>query len=174
MQERHVDILRNGGARICPATDSAEHFSEERARTCRLLRSKALIRDVKDRDGPVRRGWRRGSASSVLRASLAFNFGILPWEQSDPLNDATQLLKLWLDERGGSTPYEARQAVAQIRHFIEVHGDSRFDDITTPDPDRKPVANRAGFRRESWRRPALAHSCRRSGATKSAPESILE
>jgi uncharacterized protein (DUF927 family) len=29
-----------------------------------------------------------------------------------------------------------------------VHGDSRFDDITTPDPDRKPVANRAGFRRD--------------------------
>ena len=56
---------------------------------------------------------------------------------------------MWLDERGGgSAPYEVRQAIAQVRHFIEAHGDSRFDDITTPDPDRKPVANRAGFRRD--------------------------
>ncbi|HEY1783714.1 MAG TPA: hypothetical protein VGG79_25360 [Roseiarcus sp.] len=80
---------------------------------------------------------------------LGVQFGILPWEQSDALNDASELLKVWLDERGGgSAPYEARQAIAQVRHFIEAHGDSRFDDITTPDPDRKPVANRAGFRRD--------------------------
>jgi uncharacterized protein (DUF927 family) len=54
---------------------------------------------------------------------------------------------VWLDERGGASPHEARQAVAQVRHFIEAHGDSGFDDITTPDPDRKPEVNRAGFRR---------------------------
>ena len=31
--------------------------------------------------------------------------------------------------------------------WTQMHGDSRFDDIAMPDPDRKPVANRAGFRR---------------------------
>ena len=41
----------------------------------------------------------------------------------------------------------ARRAVAQVRHFLEAHGDSRFEDLgLTPDPDRKPVINRAGFR----------------------------
>jgi uncharacterized protein (DUF927 family) len=78
---------------------------------------------------------------------LGVQLGVLPWDQSDPLNDATELFQVWLEERGGAAPYEARQAVSQVRQFVEMHGDSRFDDVTTPDPDRKPVVNRAGFRR---------------------------
>lgn len=96
----------------------------------------SALRDVKDRHGQAAQRFGLVCAAG----ELGVQFGILPWEQSDPLNDATGLLKIWLDERGGgSTPYEARQAIAQVRHFIEAHGDSRFDDITTPDPDRKPV-----------------------------------
>jgi uncharacterized protein (DUF927 family) len=108
---------------------------------------RSALRDVKDRHGQAARVAQRFGLVCAA-GELGVQFGILPWEQSDPLNDATELLKVWLEERGGSTPYEARQAVAQVRHFIEAHGDSRFDDITTPDPDRKPVANRAGFRRD--------------------------
>jgi uncharacterized protein (DUF927 family) len=37
--------------------------------------------------------------------------------------------------------------VAQVRRFFEAHGDSRFDDITTMDPNRRPVGNRAGYRK---------------------------
>jgi uncharacterized protein (DUF927 family) len=108
----------------------------------------SALRDVKDRHGQAARVAQRFGLVCAA-GELGAQFGILPWEQSDPLNDATELLKVWLDERGGgSTPYETRLAVAQVRHFIEAHGDSRFDDITTPDPDRKPVANRAGFRRD--------------------------
>jgi uncharacterized protein (DUF927 family) len=108
----------------------------------------SALGDVKDRHGQAARVAQRFGLVCAA-GELGVQFGILPWEQSDPLDDATELLKIWLDERGGgSTPYEARQAIAQVRHFIEAHGDSRFDDITTPDPDRKPVTNRAGFRRD--------------------------
>ena len=108
---------------------------------------RSALRDVKDRHGQAARVAQRFGLVCAA-GELGVQFGILPWEQSDPLNDATQLLKVWLEERGGSTPYETRQAIAQVRHFIEAHGDSRFDDVTTPDPDRKPVVNRAGFRRD--------------------------
>jgi hypothetical protein len=37
-----------------------------------------------------------------------------------------------------------------------MHGDSRFDDVTTPDPDRKPVVNRAGFRQGAQILPTAA------------------
>ncbi|HWZ90057.1 MAG TPA: DUF927 domain-containing protein, partial [Polyangiaceae bacterium] len=108
----------------------------------------SALKDVKDRHGQAARVAQRFGLVCAA-GELGVQFGILPWEQSDPLNDATELLKVWLEERGGgSTPYEPRQSIAQVRHFIEAHGDSRFDDITTPDPDRKPVVNRAGFRRD--------------------------
>jgi putative DNA primase/helicase len=107
----------------------------------------SALKDIKERHGQAARVAQRFGLVCAA-GEFGVQFGILPWEQGDTLNDATELLKIWLDERGGSTPYETRQAIAQIRHFIEAHGDSRFDDITTPDPDRKPVANRAGFRRD--------------------------
>jgi putative DNA primase/helicase len=86
-------------------------------------------------------------------------FGILPWEQSDAFNDAMELFKAWLETRGGGAPYEARQAVAQVRHFIEAHGDSRFEKLVSlkdddrrtcadlRDPDARSPLNRAGYRK---------------------------
>jgi putative DNA primase/helicase len=107
---------------------------------------RSALRDIKDRHGQVARVAQRFGLVCAA-GELGVQLGILPWEQSDPLNDATALFETWLEERGGAAPYESRQAVAQVRQFIEMHGDSRFDDITLPDPDRKPVVNRAGFRR---------------------------
>jgi putative DNA primase/helicase len=55
--------------------------------------------------------------------------------------------------------YEARQAVAQVRHFIEAYGDSRFEKLVSlkdedratfadlRDPDARSPLNRAGYRR---------------------------
>jgi uncharacterized protein (DUF927 family) len=107
----------------------------------------SALRDVKDRHGQAARVAQRFGLACAA-GELGVQLGILPWEQSDPLKDATELFENWLDERGGAAPYEARQAIAQVRQFIEMHGDSRFDDITIRDPDRKPVVNRAGFRRD--------------------------
>ena len=133
----------------------------------------SALKDVKDRHGQAARVAQRFGLVYAA-GELGVQFGILPWEQSDSLNDATELLKVWLDERGGgSGPYEARQAVAQVRHFIEAHGDSRFDDITTPDPDRKPVANRRASA-EIKAKPDAGSFRRRSGAMRAAPVSMLE
>ena len=107
---------------------------------------RSALRDIKDRHGQAARVAQRFGLVCAA-GELGVQLGMLPWEQSDPLNDATALFEIWLEERGGAAPYEARQAVGQVRQFIEMHGDSRFDDITTPDPDRRPVVNRAGFRR---------------------------
>jgi putative DNA primase/helicase len=146
MQERHVDMLRDGGPPIVRRL-IAENISARNVREHVEAFVRSALGDVKDRHGQAARVAQRFGLVCAA-GELGVQFGILPWEQSDSLHDTTELLKVWLDERGGSTPYETRQAIAQVRHFIEAHGDSRFDDITTPDPDRKPVANRAGFRRD--------------------------
>jgi uncharacterized protein (DUF927 family) len=83
----------------------------------------------------------------ALAGELAVQFGIVPWEGGSARETARWAFDYWLDARGGVIPYEARRAVAQVRHFIEAHGDSRFEDLDLPpDLDRKPVLNRAGFR----------------------------
>jgi uncharacterized protein (DUF927 family) len=83
----------------------------------------------------------------ALAGDLAVEFGIAPWEVGSAAGAARWAFDLWLEARGGVIPYEARRAIAQVRHFIEAHGDSRFEDLDLPsDPDRKPVVNRAGFR----------------------------
>jgi uncharacterized protein (DUF927 family) len=124
----------------------AENVSAEdvRERVDAFVRN--ALRDVKDPHGQAARVAQRFGLVCAA-GELGVQLEVLPWEQSAPLNDATELFQVWLEERGGAAPYEARQAVSQVRQFVEMHGDSRFDDVTTPDPDRKPVVNRAGFRR---------------------------
>ena len=51
----------------------------------------------------------------------------------------------WLSMRGGSEPAEARQAIRQVRLFIEQFGESRFDPLDQP--DARPSLNRAGWRK---------------------------
>jgi putative DNA primase/helicase len=49
--------------------------------------------------------------------------------------------------RGGTEPAEVRQAIDQVRLFIEQHGDARFEPVDVP--DQRPVVNRAGWRKGS-------------------------
>ena len=78
---------------------------------------------------------------------------------------ATRSTTRWSSSRYGlkgaavGAPYEARQAVAQVRHFIEAHGDSRFEKLVSlkdedrrtcadlRDPDARSPLNRAGCRK---------------------------
>jgi uncharacterized protein (DUF927 family) len=78
---------------------------------------------------------------------LAAEFGLVSWRSDLPGEDALELFKAWLATRGGAQPAEIKQMIEQVRRFIEAHGDARFDLIEPPDPDRKPVNNRAGWRR---------------------------
>jgi uncharacterized protein (DUF927 family) len=91
---------------------------------------------------------------------LAIEFGIVPWVENSLVADAMALFKAWLAERGGATPYEVRQIVAQVRHFIEANGEARFDDADPPkkklshtgseiEQEHRPVINRAGWRKGS-------------------------
>jgi uncharacterized protein (DUF927 family) len=78
---------------------------------------------------------------------FAVKFGLVAWPQGKSFGDGEALFSRWLDDRGGTGPAEVGQMIGVARHFLEAHGDSRFDDITTTDLDRRPVSNRAGYRK---------------------------
>ena len=71
-----------------------------------------------------------------------------------------------LKQRGGTEPAEIRQAIEQVRLFIEQHGECRF---AAPDgDDARSVNNRAGWRKGSGRS-ANGGCRRRSGGLRYAP-----
>jgi uncharacterized protein (DUF927 family) len=100
-----------------------------------------------------------GADGQVLRVAQRFGliacageiatiFGITPWQSGDASRACAWALRQWIDNRGGGEPAEVRQAIEQVRIFIEAHGDSRFEDLDMAEEleGRRPVLNRAGWR----------------------------
>ena len=72
---------------------------------------------------------------------------ILPWPEGEAMRAAGRCFRDWLAQRGGIEPAEERNAIAQVRHFIELHGASRFEPIGDGREHAEArVINRAGFR----------------------------
>ncbi|MGO2958786.1 MAG: DUF927 domain-containing protein [Acetobacter sp.] len=104
--------------------------------------------------GPV-----AGQVRSVVRrfglvsaaGELATAYGVLPWGQGEATQAAKTCFQSWLSERGGTDAAEDREAIEQVRAFIEQHGESRFallggesGDVENP---HARTISRAGFRR---------------------------
>ncbi|WGD29876.1 DUF927 domain-containing protein [Ancylobacter sp. WKF20] len=78
---------------------------------------------------------------------IAREAGTLPWPEGEAMRAAAQCFHNWLAQRGGIEPAEERNAIAQVRHFIEQHGASRFEPIgDVRDHAETRVINRVGFR----------------------------
>jgi putative DNA primase/helicase len=57
---------------------------------------------------------------------LASQFGIVPWPDGAATWGARVCFEAWLKARGGAGNQEPRDMLAQVRHFLELHGESRF------------------------------------------------
>jgi putative DNA primase/helicase len=104
------------------------------------------LEGVKDYHGQMARAALRFGLIATA-GKLAANFKIVPWSGKESVADAKELFKTWTEERRGSTPHEARQALLQARRHFEAHGAARYDLIEPIDLDRRPVPNRAGYRK---------------------------
>jgi uncharacterized protein (DUF927 family) len=85
---------------------------------------------------------------------LARDYGVLPWPEGEALRAAAACFSALLELRGGEGPAEDAAALAQVRGFIEAHGESRFTPLTRSALGEEPAApdvtrtiNRVGFRR---------------------------
>ena len=98
----------------------------------------------KNASGQAERMARR-FALVAAAGELATSFEITGWPLDEAVQAAGACFQAWLSARGGAERQEDKAALAQIRRFFELHGESRFsawdgDDVRT-------VANRAGVRR---------------------------
>ena len=76
-------------------------------------------------DGQVSRVVRR-FALVAAAGELATAFGIVPWESGNAIEAVGTCFGSWLEARGGIEPAEVTAGIAQVRLFIEMHGESRF------------------------------------------------
>ena len=95
-------------------------------------------------DGQARRVASR-FALIAAGGELATRFGLTGWPIGEAIEGAAVCYVAWLDRRGGAGCQETTMALAQVRHFIEAHGESRFSDLDKPSD--RPTINRAGYRR---------------------------
>jgi uncharacterized protein (DUF927 family) len=98
-----------------------------------------------DADGQVQRAAKRFALVGVA-GELARLWDVVPWAEGAALDGARALYSDWVAARGGTASAESETQIAQVRRFIEQHGESRFDP-TPAEPDTRPVHNRAGWRR---------------------------
>lgn len=94
-------------------------------------------------DGQVTRAAARLGLIAAA-GELATEWGIVPWQSGEATAAAARALTDWIEARGGVEGAEVRDAIAQVRRFIEAHGDARFEPLE-PKPER-PYLNRAGWR----------------------------
>lgn len=81
---------------------------------------------------------------------LATKLGITGWTPGESIVAAGRCFQDWLALRGGEGNHEERAMVAQVRGFLERHGEARFSDWGRPvskDDHAPRVVNRAGWRR---------------------------
>lgn len=83
---------------------------------------------------------------------MATDWGITGWPPGEAMQAAITCFKAWLQAFGGEGNREQRAMLEQVRHFLELHGESRFTDIerTVVDDNHTPrTMNKAGFREKN-------------------------
>jgi uncharacterized protein (DUF927 family) len=106
-----------------------------------------------DADGQVARVAARFGLITAA-GEVATAFGILPWPSGEATRSAARCFRDWLGERGGIEPAEVREGIAAVRRYIELHGASRFEPISSlapttgySEPIDQRIQNRVGFKR---------------------------
>lgn len=74
---------------------------------------------------------------------LATEYGITGWTPGESTAAANKCMNSWLALRGGVKAGDVTNGLLQVMHFLELHGESRFQDLDAAEPR---TLNRVGFR----------------------------
>lgn len=85
----------------------------------------------------------------AFAGELATDWGILPWPEGEATKAAVACFLAWLGARGGNGAMDIETGIAQVRGFIEAHGEGRFTHLHAGmEPEDAKTINRVGFRRQ--------------------------
>lgn len=147
---------------------SGDEFARYLQRTARDLYGaplRAFLRGVAGRQDELRKRYRifetalleevlpKGAASEVSRVAhrfalvafageLATELGITGWQPDEATEAAKALFAAWLGARGTVGSADEVTALRQVRRFLELHGQSRFQQLGLTG---EKIINRAGY-----------------------------
>jgi len=104
---------------------------------------KQLCQRHGDVDGQVRRVAGR-FALCLTAGALAIQTGVIPWADSVLYWAIDKCFQDWLTRRGTTGALEETKIISQVRYFIELNGNSRFQDLS--EPHETTCHNRAGVK----------------------------
>ena len=87
-------------------------------------------------DGQVTRVATRFGLVGVT-GDLSTSYGLTGWRAGEAICAAREALTAWIDARGGVEPSETAAAIAAVRHFVEAHGDARFERVGARDDNAR-------------------------------------
>jgi putative DNA primase/helicase len=96
-------------------------------------------------DGQAYRAANRFALVAVA-GELASRWGITGWEAGEADEAARSCFRAWLEHRGGPANVEPARMVAQVKQFLERHGEARFVPWRS-DGQHWAIKDRAGFRK---------------------------
>jgi putative DNA primase/helicase len=108
-----------------------------------FVEEEAKKHELKNASGEVRRALSRFPLVAAA-GELATERNITRWEKGEATKAASICFGAYLSQRGGRGAGDIEAGIRQVKAFIERHGSSRFA-TTHPDPDSRPVFQRAGF-----------------------------
>jgi putative DNA primase/helicase len=100
--------------------------------------------------GEVSRAARR-FALVAFAGEYASSLGTTGWPEGEAMRAAVTCFRAWLDQRGSVGAGDIEAAIVQVRHFLTLHGGSRFETICSDDEskvERTGARDRVGFRLE--------------------------
>ncbi|MDR4514655.1 DUF927 domain-containing protein, partial [Nitrosomonas sp.] len=97
--------------------------------------------------GQARRVAARFALVAVAGES-ATQWGVTGWQPGEAMQAAITCFKAWLAGYGGEGSKEERDMLAQVRHFLESHGEGRFVPYDRADDTHAPkTLQRCGYRK---------------------------
>ncbi|WP_111746364.1 DUF927 domain-containing protein [Salinisphaera orenii] len=100
-----------------------------------------------DAAGQVRRVADR-FALLAAAGELATTYDLTGWESGEAIRAAESCFNAWLAARGTPGNSENAAMLAQVRAFLESHGESRFTRWDAPNEGVRTTFSRAGFRKQ--------------------------
>jgi putative DNA primase/helicase len=119
-----------------------EKLKPEFQKRCNELEEKFLPPNASEQDSRAFQMF----AFACFAGELATKYGITGWDSRDSYRATMACFTSWLEKKGGAGNHEEKAMLEQVRLFLSLHGQSRFQRLINGEiVDEQKIINRAGY-----------------------------
>jgi uncharacterized protein (DUF927 family) len=112
------------------------------SKRCEELEEKFLPQNACEQDNRAFQTF----AFACFAGELATEYGVTGWNSRESYRAAMACFASWLEKKGGVGNHEEKAILEQLRLFLSLHGQSRFQRLIGGEiVDEQKIVNRAGY-----------------------------